>query len=537
MAGKTTARPNPARDGYRSPANHPPASPRGKVYGIAFSVLVVVLYFTFMTGGGGDGATSDIDNEWASVYPSQQTEEANSPNLRGSDVGTIEETPNLDSILDQEPTTQSQEPSVEDESVLNGGFDEYDKETLEEDMRQVENAVQIAKMELEELVEEEVVIDTEIRLEDKIDESKSTIKEELTSILKVRLTLFWNSSPLHNAHFIAMQDLDIPADKKSDEFINILTTRIVENLKDQVDADINKSAEILLEEMDEEIDEVVEEDELFGADAVDEISDIENVLDDAREEIEQDFAEMAQSMESSLEGRTDAMMESVVKNEVGVTVDVKGHKKKKKKQHDNEEIDQEVYAAKIVMEEAEEEEVILAISEIDALLEQKRSHIEKELVELFDNTLDSTEVNNIVTRIVEKVRAEADDKIEGVGVAALEDKEAEMDRAVEDDKNGDFFTQEQIKDEVEEIEEETLEKLENDVEDAKAEIVDSIDKKIDTELKKEIVEQAKKSKKHKKETDVQSESEKKDTNDSNAEEALDAEESMTEETTDEEDAV
>jgi len=190
MAGKTTARPNPARDGYRSPANHPPASPRGKVYGIAFSVLVVVLYFTFMTGGGGDGATSDIDNEWASVYPSQQTEEANSPNLRGSDVGTIEETPNLDSILDQEPTTQSQEPSVEDESVLNGGFDEYDKETLEEDMRQVENAVQIAKMELEELVEEEVVIDTEIRLEDKIDESKSTIKEELTSILKVRLTLF-----------------------------------------------------------------------------------------------------------------------------------------------------------------------------------------------------------------------------------------------------------------------------------------------------------------------------------------------------------
>jgi len=334
-----------------------------------------------------------------------------------------------------------------------------------------------------------------------------------------------------------MQDLDIPADKKSDEFINILTTRIVENLKDQVDADINKSAEILLEEMDEEIDEVVEEDELFGADAVDEISDIENVLDDAREEIEQDFAEMAQSMESSLEGRTDAMMESVVKNEVGVTVDVKGHKKKKKKQHDNEEIDQEVYAAKIVMEEAEEEEVILAISEIDALLEQKRSHIEKELVELFDNTLDSTEVNNIVTRIVEKVRAEADDKIEGVGVAALEDKEAEMDRAVEDDKNGDFFTQEQIKDEVEEIEEETLEKLENDVEDAKAEIVDSIDKKIDTELKKEIVEQAKKSKKHKKETDVQSESEKKDTNDSNAEEALDAEESMTEETTDEEDAV
>jgi len=516
MAGKTTARPNPARDGYRSPANHPPASPRGKVYGIAFSVLVVVLYFTFMTGGGGDGATSDIDNEWASVYPSQQTEEANSPNLRGSDVGTIEETPNLDSILDQEPTTQSQEPSVEDESVLNGGFDEYDKETLEEDMRQVENAVQIAKMELEELVEEEVVIDTEIRLEDKIDESKSTIKEELTSILK---------------------DLDIPADKKSDEFINILTTRIVENLKDQVDADINKSAEILLEEMDEEIDEVVEEDELFGADAVDEISDIENVLDDAREEIEQDFAEMAQSMESSLEGRTDAMMESVVKNEVGVTVDVKGHKKKKKKQHDNEEIDQEVYAAKIVMEEAEEEEVILAISEIDALLEQKRSHIEKELVELFDNTLDSTEVNNIVTRIVEKVRAEADDKIEGVGVAALEDKEAEMDRAVEDDKNGDFFTQEQIKDEVEEIEEETLEKLENDVEDAKAEIVDSIDKKIDTELKKEIVEQAKKSKKHKKETDVQSESEKKDTNDSNAEEALDAEESMTEETTDEEDAV
>jgi hypothetical protein len=467
-------RPNAARAGY-SPVHHPPSSSRAKVYGVVASLFVVVIYFMFMTGGGDVPINGTENSEWASAYPSQATPaEDFSNNLRGSDSAAA--TPEVGEGEQGLATVTDGEKKA--------GFDEYDGDTLKEDSMEVEVAIDVAKLEIEELVEEEAVIEAELAMEEKVDETRDIIFGELNEILK---------------------DLDLPVEKKSTEFVNQLTAKIIENLKDDIDAEIVKSGEAIMEEKEDAIDEVVAEDQYLGVSGGEEKLDVEIVLEEAKTDIVAEFQEMENTIEGQLKDRTEEKMEDMIKIEVGLDVDVHKVIKDKKRKSDNEEIDSEVIQAKVIMEEAEEEEVMLAKMDIDMLLEQKKPKITLELMELFEDAIGQDEVNDIANRIIDKFRDEAESEIEFAAGEILEDKEAEMDRAIDDDKKTGFFTKQEVEEEVDEIEEETLDRVEAEVTAMEKDIEKGMDKKIDTLLKKEIIEKAKKDEggKKKKEEDTE----------------------------------